>query len=118
MPVLPLLLGVAACLIFKSQGSAPGQVNPQYFAQVKAAIKTAVDQDVARGAPSTQVNDGWLNQLAMAWTRGDVTEINGIAGGLRMSFPLTAQAFGSRWQQITGRPWVPPAAAVATKAAA
>lgn len=117
MPVLPIVLGVAAFLLLKSQGSA-SSVNAQYFAQVKAAIKTAVDQDVARGAPSTQVNDGWMNQLAMAWIRGDVGEINGIAGGLRLTFPLTSQAFGSRFQQITGRPWVPPAAAVATKAAA
>ena len=118
MLVLGLLGGIL--LLTKSQSS-PAQVSAQYFAQVKGAIKTAVDQDVARGAPSAQVSDAWLNQLTMAWIRGDVNEINGIATGYRATFPFTAQAFGSRFQQITGRPWIPPAqaapAAVAPKAA-
>lgn len=104
-------------LLMLAKSSSPAPVSAQYFAQVKGAIKTAADQDVARGAQSAQVTDAWLNQLAMAWIRGNAIEVGGIAGGLLTSYPFTAQAFGSRYQQITGRPWVPAAAVAAPKAA-
>lgn len=104
-------------LMLAKSSSSPAPVSAQYFAQVKGAIKTAADQDVARGAQSATATDAWLNQLAMAWIRGDANEVSGIAGGLLTSFPFTAQAFGSRYQQITGRPWVPAAAVAAPKAA-
>lgn len=112
MVVLGLLGGL---LLFAKSQSSPAPVSAQYFAQVKGAIQTAVNADVGRGAPSAQVNDAWLNQLTMAWIRGNAVEIGGIAGGLQVTFPFTSQAFGSRYQQVTGRPWV--AAAVAPKAA-
>lgn len=116
-PIVAIALLGGLFLVAKSQSS-PAPVSAQYFAQVKGAIKTAVDQDVARGASAATATDAWLNQLAMAWIRGNATEIAGIAGGLRATFPFTAQAFGSRYQQITGQPWISPAAAVAAPKAA
>jgi hypothetical protein len=116
VPLLPLAALAFFFFAAKSQSS-PAPVSAQYFAQVKGAIKTAVDADIGRGAPSAQATDAWLNQLAMAWIRGNAVEVGGIAGGLQATFPMTAQAFGSRYQQITGRAWIPVAAAVAPKAA-
>lgn len=117
MAPMVALAVLGGLLMFAKSASSPPPVSAQYFAQVKGAIKTAVDQDVARGAQSAQVTDAWLNQLAMAWIRGNATEVSGIAGGLLTAYPFTAQAFGSRFQQITGRPWVPAAAVAAPKAA-
>ena len=112
-----VLLGLGLFLLASAKGGAPGQVSAQHFAQVKGAIQTAVNADIARGAPSTMVNDAWLNQLAMAWIRGNAVEIAGIAGALALTHPFTSQAFGSRYQQITGRPYIAAPAAVAPKAA-
>ena len=113
-PVIALALLGGLFLVAKSQSS-PGQISAQYFAQVKGAINTAVSADVARGAPA--LGDAQLNQMTMAWIRGDATELGGIAGGLRATHPFTAQAFGSRYQQVTGRPWIPPAIAAPVAAA-
>lgn len=117
-----VLLGLGLLLLATSKGGAAGQVSTQHFAQVKGAINMAVEQDVGRGAnppPLGPARDAWLNQLAMAWIRGNAVEIAGIAGALLLGFPFTSQAFGSRYQQITGRPYIaaPPAAVAAPKAA-
>lgn len=119
-----VLLGLGLLLLATSKGGgAAGQVSAQHFAQVKAAINSAVEQDIGRGAgtatpPLGPLRDGWLNQLAMAWIRGNAVEIAGIAGAMQLTHPFTSQAFGSRYQQITGRPYIAaPAAAAAPKAA-
>ena len=106
-----LLLGGLGLLYLMGKGTGGGRVSPEAYAATKGAIGTAVNADVAAGAAASMVSPGWLDQLAMAWIRGDANEIGGIATYLQANrFAYTAQAFGSRFAQVTGRPLVPAAA--------